>query len=60
MRTQIKIKLHPIIYLLPKKRIDLKYFKEIKEIKFQWLFFTVEMDLVKRNRKEWREYKPKN
>ena len=60
MRTQIQINLHPRIYLLPKKSSKLTYFREIKEINFQWLFFTIEMDLVKRNRKEWREYKTKN
>jgi hypothetical protein len=56
MRSQIIIKLHPtIIFLMPKKRIRLISFYEIKELKFQWLLFTIEMELVKINRKLWKE-----
>jgi hypothetical protein len=53
-QTQIKIQIHPTIYLIPKKAIQYKQFNEVKQILLQWLMITIEMRLVKSSRKPWK------
>ena len=55
MKTQILIRLHSTIFLIPKNKVELYYFNERKEITFQWLIFTIILNLYKRNKKAWKE-----
>ena len=55
MKSQITIHIHPAIFVIPKKLVSLHCFNEKKLIVIQWLCFTIEMKLFKRNGKKWGE-----
>lgn len=48
MKSNIIIKLHNVIFLIPESGIQHSAFREEKRIVFQWLFFSIHVRLFKR------------
>ena len=55
MKSQIILKINPFIVFIPKKEMKLSYFNECKNININFLCFTLNAKLHKRNNKTWRK-----